>query len=62
MEKNRKNSHYINFDLCFLIFRVQEYFSLAICNHSLIKWDYLTDLKYKSVGENCSLYHNRLSI
>lgn len=54
MEK-RKASHYINCDLCFLISRLQEYFGRVIYNDSLIEWDYLTDLKYKS-RESRSLY------
>lgn len=55
MEK-RKASHYINCDLCFLISRLQEYFGRVIYNDSSIEWDYLTDLKYESDRESCSLY------
>ena len=55
MEK-RKATHYINCDLCFLISRLQEYFGHVIYNDSSIEWDYLTDLKYESDRESCSLY------
>ena len=36
--------------------RLQEYFGHVIYNDSSIEWDYLTDLKYESDRESCSLY------
>ena len=48
--KQRKASHYINCDLCFLISRLQEYFIHVIYNDLLIEWDYLTDLKKNLTG------------